>query len=52
LLEQQKADERFRFAMLKKLAAEAFDAIDRGEHVTVAAEKLEEFLESLKGEAC
>jgi antitoxin ParD1/3/4 len=47
LLEQQQAEERLKLARLSRLAADAFEAIDRGEHVTVAAGELDAFLESV-----
>jgi antitoxin ParD1/3/4 len=47
LLEQQQAEERLKLVRLKRLAADAFDAMDRGEHVTVAVEELDTFLDSL-----
>jgi antitoxin ParD1/3/4 len=51
LLEQHKAEERLKLSALKKLATDAFDAIDRGEHITVAVDKLDGFFESLKNKA-
>jgi antitoxin ParD1/3/4 len=51
LLEQQQAEERLKLARLSRLATDAFDAIDRGEHVTVAVEELDNFFDSLDGNA-
>ena len=47
LLEQQQAEERLKLTRLKRLATDAFDAIDRGQHTTVAVEELDNFLDSL-----
>lgn len=47
LLEQQQQEDRFKLARLKHLAADAFAALDRGEHVTVAVEQLDTFLGTL-----
>ena len=47
LLDQQQQEDRFKLARLKYLAADAFSAIDRGEHVTVAVEQLDTFLSKL-----
>jgi len=49
LLEQQRAEDRLKLARLKRLATDAFDAIDRGEHVTVSVGELDTFLDSLGG---
>ncbi len=47
LLERRQAEDRLKLARLKRLAADAFDAIDSGQHVTVAVEELDTFLNSL-----
>jgi antitoxin ParD1/3/4 len=47
LLEQQQAEARLKLVRLTRLATDAFDAIDRGEHVTVAVEEVDAFLDAL-----
>jgi antitoxin ParD1/3/4 len=49
LLEQQQAEDQLKLSRLSRLARDAFEAIDRGEHVTVAAGELDGFLDSLGG---
>jgi antitoxin ParD1/3/4 len=44
MLEHEQQEDRLKLARLRRLAADAFSALDRGEHVTVAVEELDEFL--------
>ena len=44
LLEQRDGEDQIKLATLRRLAKDAFDAIDRGEHVTVDPDQLDDFL--------
>jgi antitoxin ParD1/3/4 len=47
ILEQQEREEKLKLEVLRKAAKQAFDAIDRGEFVTVAADEIDSFLSDL-----
>jgi hypothetical protein len=44
-------EERLKLAMLKRLTTDAFQAIDRGKHLTVTIKNLDRFLDSADGKA-
>jgi antitoxin ParD1/3/4 len=47
LLEQQQAEDRLKLGRLRRVGGEAFEALDRGNHVTVATSELDAFLDSV-----
>jgi antitoxin ParD1/3/4 len=51
LLEQRDEEDRLKLNILRRFAKDAFDAIDRGEHVTVDPDQLEDFMDRVAPKA-
>lgn len=51
LLEHQDAADRLKLAALRRIAKDAFDALDRGEHVAVEPDRLDDFIEAADARA-
>ena len=47
LLEQQERQDKLKLDALRRIAAQAFEEIERGEFVTVGPDAIDEFLESV-----
>ena len=47
LLEQHREQEQLKLSALQRLAVDAFAAIDRGEHVSVPLDGIDDFLNSI-----